>query len=60
MQSLKRDLAVFMYQARCIREGESQEQSFTLVLMSSKTGADLTAAEGALRSFSKILVNGWD
>lgn len=59
MQSLKRDLAVFMYQARCIREGESQEQSFTLVLMS-KTGADLTAAEGALRSFSKILVNGWD
>jgi len=24
MQSLKQDLAIFMYQARCSREGESQ------------------------------------
>ena len=55
MRSLKWDLAVFMYQARCIREGESQVQSFILVSVSSQSGADLTAAEGALRSFSKIL-----
>lgn len=37
------------------QEGESQVQSFILVLVSNKTRADLSAAEEAPMSFSQVL-----
>lgn len=55
MQSLKVDLALFMFQRRWIRRESPRVQSFVFMLVSSKTGADFAAAEEALMSFSPVL-----